>query len=343
MATRGRDLLLRVVVLVALAAAIAWTFYSRLKPAGGDGEHRTQAQPSTDQLVEGDGSPENVGSQPAPDEPAPQAPPQPEPGATPARRARAEQIYREGLELLDNNDPLGARTRLSEALGIGLLSSQQADDCRRRLSEIATKVVFSREIYPGDELARRYVLKPGDTLTGIVRREKLHVPAEGIQRVNRIKEPRRLQAGGAIKLVQGPFDVIVTRHTYTLDMYHHGVFVKSYRIGLGQNGSTPVGRWIVPAGGRVREAPWTPPPGTGTGTIECGQPGYPLGKEGLWIALRGVDDGNRMFSGFGIHGTNEPDSIGRQASLGCIRLREADIAELFAFLCDGQSEVEIRP
>jgi hypothetical protein len=33
--------------------------------------------------------------------------------------------------------------------------------------------------------------------------------------------------------------------------------------------------------------------------------------------------------GYGIHGTNAPGSIGRAASHGCIRLRNADAEDLF--------------
>jgi lipoprotein-anchoring transpeptidase ErfK/SrfK len=33
--------------------------------------------------------------------------------------------------------------------------------------------------------------------------------------------------------------------------------------------------------------------------------------------------------GYGIHGTNEPHSIGRAASHGCIRMRQRDLEELF--------------
>jgi lipoprotein-anchoring transpeptidase ErfK/SrfK len=63
----------------------------------------------------------------------------------------------------------------------------------------------------------------------------------------------------------------------------------------------------------------------------------------LWIALQGTDKRTEMLSGFGIHGTDDPDSIGRDASLGCIRLADEDIAELFALLCDGKSKVLVRP
>jgi len=46
-------------------------------------------------------------------------------------------------------------------------------------------------------------------------------------------------------------------------------------------------------------------------------------------------------SGYGIHGTNQPDSIGHAASHGCIRLRNRDIKQLFEMVRVGDV-VEIR-
>jgi lipoprotein-anchoring transpeptidase ErfK/SrfK len=63
------------------------------------------------------------------------------------------------------------------------------------------------------------------------------------------------------------------------------------------------------------------PPGTGN----------PIGTR--WIGL------NKK--GYGIHGTNVPQSIGKAASHGCIRLRNSDIEELFPLLAVGDT-VEIR-
>jgi L,D-transpeptidase catalytic domain len=39
--------------------------------------------------------------------------------------------------------------------------------------------------------------------------------------------------------------------------------------------------------------------------------------------------------GYAIHGTNQPESVGRAASHGCVRLRNADIAKLFAMVSVG--------
>lgn len=53
----------------------------------------------------------------------------------------------------------------------------------------------------------------------------------------------------------------------------------------------------------------------------------PLGTR--WIGLSA--------KGYGIHGTNNPSSIGHNASHGCIRLRNRDIEELFAMVAAGDT------
>ena len=47
----------------------------------------------------------------------------------------------------------------------------------------------------------------------------------------------------------------------------------------------------------------------------------------IWIALDK--------EGVGIHGTDEPDSIGRRASHGCIRLANWDVVKLAAMVKPG--------
>ena len=45
-------------------------------------------------------------------------------------------------------------------------------------------------------------------------------------------------------------------------------------------------------------------------------------------------------SGYGIHGTNVPSSIGHNASHGCVRMRNHDVEELFALVGVGD-QVEL--
>jgi lipoprotein-anchoring transpeptidase ErfK/SrfK len=59
-------------------------------------------------------------------------------------------------------------------------------------------------------------------------------------------------------------------------------------------------------------------------------PGNPVGTR--WIGLSAA--------GYGLHGTNVPSSIGKNASHGCIRLRNSDVEQLFEMLAVGD-QVEL--
>ena len=48
-------------------------------------------------------------------------------------------------------------------------------------------------------------------------------------------------------------------------------------------------------------------------------------------------------SGYGIHGTIEPESIGKAVSLGCIRMHNEDVAFVYKLMMPGKSTVTILP
>jgi lipoprotein-anchoring transpeptidase ErfK/SrfK len=69
-------------------------------------------------------------------------------------------------------------------------------------------------------------------------------------------------------------------------------------------------------------------------------PKNPLGER--WIGLTGIDGHAVGKQSYGIHGTIEPDSIGKQASMGCIRMRNEDVEMVFDMLTEGKSVVVVR-
>lgn len=100
-----------------------------------------------------------------------------------------------------------------------------------------------------------------------------------------------------------------------------------YDIGVGRDGFTWSGTAFV---ARRAEWPnWTPPaamlkrrpdiPHFMKGGID-----NPLGARALYL-YNGKGD-----TGFRIHGTNEPDSIGQAVSSGCIRLMNQDVIDLYS-------------
>lgn len=180
------------------------------------------------------------------------------------------------------------------------------------------------EIYanPSRHFAEPYLVQFGDTLEGIAK--NYNVPWQYLGRLNRVT-PKTLQAGHQLKVLKGPFGAVVNLKDRQLTMHAHGWYVRSYRIGIGKDHSTPAGEFTVKE--KLENPTWYNPAG---GVVDADDPSNPLGE--YWIGL-----GNHI----GIHGTIDPNSIGASVSQGCIHLADDDIAEVFQLLGEG-SEVVIR-
>jgi lipoprotein-anchoring transpeptidase ErfK/SrfK len=114
------------------------------------------------------------------------------------------------------------------------------------------------------------------------------------------------------------------------------MYVTTLPVGLGEDGSTPTGVWAVQ--NRLPNPAYYSP--RGEGVIAADDPKNPLGEH--WIGLTGTEGAAVGKSSYGIHGTIEPDSIGKQASMGCIRLRNEDVARVYDALVEGKSTVTVR-
>jgi lipoprotein-anchoring transpeptidase ErfK/SrfK len=96
-----------------------------------------------------------------------------------------------------------------------------------------------------------------------------------------------------------------------------------YGIGVGREGFTWSGEQAV---ARKTEWPdWRPPADMLSRQpylprFMAGGPGNPLGARAIYLGE----------TEYRIHGTNKPETIGRRVSSGCIRLTNADVADLYA-------------
>src|SRR6185436_17727701 len=87
-----------------------------------------------------------------------------------------------------------------------------------------------------------------------------------IQRINRMSDPNRLSLGQKLKLIKGPFHGVVNKSAFRFDLWigpteqpQQWVYVRSFTVGLGEQGSTPVGTFIVKKGSKLVNPPWTNP------------------------------------------------------------------------------------
>lgn len=152
--------------------------------------------------------------------------------------------------------------------------------------------------------------------------------------VERIAEPYRRQVVD-FPTGEAPGTIIINPGARQLHFILPGGKALRYGIAVGKAGFEWAGVALVTD--RKMWPTWTPPPEMiarkpELAQFEKGQPGgltNPLGARALYLTTDGVDYGYR------IHGTPEWQSIGSNASSGCIRMINQDVIDLFGRAPEG--------
>lgn len=247
----------------------------------------------------------------------------------------------EGLAIAAT-DPVKARRALSEALLSGTLPPMESKQASDALAKIAAQLVFTPVFNASDPYFFQYTVQAGDSLEKIVRKHKIGCDWRLVARINNIKRPEAIRVGQRLKLPKGPFSAVVTKRDYRVDLCMGAgsdrVVMTSLPCGLGSANGTPTGRFRVRPGSKLLNPEWTHPV---TGQhYKADDALNPIGEH--WLGLEGIEASNSSLAGYGMHGTVEPESIGRDMSLGCVRLIADDVAIVWETLGDG-CEIEIRP
>ncbi len=192
-----------------------------------------------------------------------------------------------------------------------------------RLDQLSRRVYFQQLPHYVDP----YEVQFGDRMETIAK--KYQVSWNYLAKINHV-DPQRIRAGQKLKVIQGPFDVVVDLSDFELTVHAHGYFVVRMPVGIGQDESTPIGTFRVTD--KVVDPIYYGP----DGVIKNDDPANPLGER--WLA---ISDAAGTVQGYGLHGTIDPSSIGKAESRGCIRLYDQDVADLYDLLTIG-SKVIIR-
>jgi lipoprotein-anchoring transpeptidase ErfK/SrfK len=238
-----------------------------------------------------------------------------------------------GTEALTRGDVVDARARFSEALAAGLPPAETSE-VRAHLGRLADQTIFSSAIAPQDPCVVAYVVQPGETLAKIAKEYAL--TSDILARINELPNKNVIREGQRLKVLRGPFTAIVHSGTFDMEVYLGTIMVKHFRVGLGTDGSTPTGKWKVQ--NKLKNPTYYPP--RGGAILAADDPKNPLGER--WIGLTGVEGDAVGQQRYGIHGTIEPESIGKYMSLGCVRLLNSDVELLFEMLVEEDSTVIIR-
>lgn len=246
---------------------------------------------------------------------------------------RAASLIVTGKQALERGDTLAARSYLSEAFRLGV-SETERTLLQAELTRLGNETIFSSRIVAGDPFVERYVIQPGDALVKIAKAHRVTV--ELLAAINGIKDSNKIRAGQTVKVVNGPFHAVVDKSDFSLDIYLGETFVKHFRVGLGLDGSTPTGVWRV--ANKLKNPTFYPP--RGGKVIAADDPSNPLGER--WIGLKGVSGAAVGQLRYGVHGTVEPDSIGKDVSMGCIRMYNEDVESVYSYLVESESTVTVR-
>lgn len=234
------------------------------------------------------------------------APSQPGGGAD----ARAEFVaaWEAAIALLDQNRLADAHLAFSEWYGNPALTPDDEAQLVDLLDRLAGTVIYSRQHL----LERPHEVQPGETLEQIA--GLYEVPWELLANINGIRDPQRLRTGEQLKVIRGPFDALVELEKFRLTLFVQGRYAGRFKIGIGKDNATPEGEFEV-----LQKIP--NPAYYGDVVIDQNDPNNPLGDYM-------VDLGDKLM----IHGTNEPQSIGRAESRGCIRLDNRDVKDVYEIL-----------
>jgi len=225
--------------------------------------------------------------------------------------------WKEGQELVAAGKWFEARVPLTRAI---LAAPEGADreQIKAALDKINEELVFSPRPTPDSVM---HTVAPGDSYWLLS--QKYNTPIGLLKRINK-KTSDSLRARERLKVLQGEWSALVQKSKFRLIILFNNQYVKEFSVAIGQYDRTPEGVFEIDS--KQEKPVWYSPEG---GVYAYGDPKNILGTR--WLGFKDTAD----FRGYGIHGTPFPETIGKAASNGCIRLRNAEVEEVYDLLRKG--------
>jgi len=229
------------------------------------------------------------------------------------------EIWRTSQGLLGDGRLADAHRLLSTYYDDPNLTDAETKQLRDTLDRLAGTVIYSQQHL----LEPAYVVQAGEKLADIAK--KYDVPTELLAKINGIENPASLAAGESLKVIRGPFDVMINAKKHELTLLLSGRYAGRFTIGVGQ---IPLTENYYYVKDKLTNPRYT---GPDREVIEAGDPANPLGER--LIALGDMA---------AIHGTNDPRNIGRDGLKGCISLSRNDMEDLYDILSVSTSKIILR-
>ena len=188
-----------------------------------------------------------------------------------------------------------------------------ASTSKAKIEDLNMRIIFSPAI---DSMSKVYEVQQGDTLGKIA---KVFGETVDLLKKSNNLDGDLIKQGMHIKVVTAKFSIVVDKSQNVLFLKQDEEVLKTYRVSTGENNSTPTGTFKVVS--KLVDPVWY----SANAVVPPGSPENILGSRWLGISK----------PGYGIHGTTDPASIGKQVTSGCIRMLNQDVEELYTILPEG--------
>ncbi len=199
---------------------------------------------------------------------------------------------------------------------------------QKAIQDINMEIIFSSCI---DECSKMYVVKPNDFLGRIAKRFGTTVGL--IKKSNGLKSDI-IRPGQKLKISICKFSILVDKSQNLLFLKSNEEILKTYLVSTGKDNTTPIGTFKINRN-KLKNPTWHK---TGA-IIPPDSPDNILGSR--WMGISGIDSNGAEIVGYGIHGTTKPKELGQQVTLGCVRMENKDVEELFDIIPIGAEVVII--
>ncbi|MBU1122161.1 MAG: L,D-transpeptidase family protein [Candidatus Omnitrophota bacterium] len=229
----------------------------------------------------------------------------------------SKQILKDAQDSFLAGDLVEAKRLYKEAMP-QISDLNQLDIVKNKVENINMKIIFSQIL---DDGSSNYIVKPNDALVKIAR--KFNTTVDLIKSSNNL-DSDVIIPGQALKVNIDKFAIAIDKSQNMLFLKRGNEIIKRYLVSTGKDNSSPVGSFKIV--NKLAHPTWFK---TGA-VISPDSPENILGSRWMGFDIKG----------YGIHGTIEPEKMGEQVTLGCIRMKNEEVEELFAVIPTG-TEVDI--
>ena len=235
----------------------------------------------------------------------------------PAPTGSAQDLFNRAEEFRQHNELVKAK-ELYQQIFTEYPNFDKIDAVQQQMGQLNLDLIYSKTMIEGKTVTHNIVA--GDTLGKIAKQYGTTVAL--IKKSNGLKSDV-IRLGDTLRIWTAPFNIVVDKSQNVLLLKTGEEILGVYSVATGKDNITPIGEFTIT--NKLENPTWY----KSGAVVAPGSPDNALGTRWMGFNLKG----------YGIHGTIEPESIGQQATAGCIRMRNEEVEQLYEIIPMGTTVV----